>query len=383
VLLKRGPDDGAVSILAEDFRKPKQLAFDRDHNLLLSTRGDLRSEADPAGAETQGEQDDDEAAEDTAATEADEETEPPPDAFKGTVFRINAEDGQILSGHPGFRRPSGVAADEAGTLAVAAKAFSVKEPKLKGTLFQIQANGDVTVFLEERFQRPKGLVRDVLGQCFLAVKKDPETPKDGGLVLKVVPDGSFTRFAQGLERPRGLTFDPQGNLYVTDPKAGKIYRFLAPAPPSLAEHPATTQETRVTLSGTTEPEARITVRGGQQEVTTFANSEGRFTLDVPLLPDQVNQLKVYATGAKGEGLTTAPALAVIQQQTSPPPPSIVLVVQITEPSTGATITADSVLVRGFVDAGGLEVGVTVNGSPPPCRGTPSRRSCQSALGPTP
>jgi PKD repeat protein len=104
------------------------------------------------------------------------------------------------------------------------------------------------------------------------------------------------------------------------------------------------------------------VRGGQEEVTAFANSEGRFNLDVPLLPDQVNQLKVYATGAKGEGLTSAPALAPIQQQTMTPP-STVLVVQITEPSSGATVTADSVLVRGFVDAGGLEVGVSVNSSP--------------------
>jgi hypothetical protein len=90
---------------------------------------------------------------------------------------------------------------------------------------------------------------------------------------------------------------------------------------------------------------------------------------VPLLPDQVNQLKVYATGAKGEGLTSAPALAPVQQQTSPPPPSVVLVVQISEPSSGATITTDSVLVRGLVDAGGLEVGVSVNGLPALLSGT--------------
>jgi len=365
VLLKRTPNDGSVSIVAENFRKPKQLAFDRDNRLLLSTRGGLRSQEDPAVEEQQVEPDDDEGTEDAPAADAeeDEETEEPPEAFRGTVSRINAEDGQILASHPGFRRPSGVVADEAGTLTVVAKGFKPKEPPLKGTLFQIEANGDANVLVEERFKRPKGLVRDVLGQFFLAVKKDPETPKDGGLMLKVAPDGTFTRFAQDFERPWGLTFDPQGNFYVTDPKAGRIYRFLAPAPPSLADHPATTREAQVTLAGTTEPEARITVRGGQEEVTTFPNSEGRFSLDVPLLPDQVNQLKVYATGAKGEGLTSAAALAPTQQQTTPPPPSIVLVVQITDPTPGATVTADSVLVRGLVDAGGLEVGVTVNSSP--------------------
>ena len=75
----------------------------------------------------------------------------------------------------------------------------------------------------------------------------------------------------------------------------------------------------------------------------------------------MNNLKVYATGAKGEGLTSAPATAPIQQQTGPPPPSITIVLQITNPAPGATITADSVLVRGLVDAGGFEVGVSVNG----------------------
>ena len=365
VLLRRTPNDGTVSIFAENFRKPKQLAFDRDNRLLLSTRGVLRSQADPAGEEQQVEPDDDEDAEDaaTADAEEDEETVGPPEAFRGTVFRINVEDGQILGSHSGFRRPSGVAADEAGTLTVIAKGFKPKEPPLKGTLFQIKANGDTTVLLEGRFKRPKGLVQDFLGQFFLAVKKDPETPKDGGLLLKVTPDGTFTRFAQGFERPWGLTFDPQGNFYVTDPKAGRIYRFLAPAPPSLADHPATTREAQVTLAGTTEPEAVITVRGGKEEVTTVADAQGKFTLEVPLNPDQVNTLKVYTTGAKGEGLTSTATIATIQQQTTAPPPSIVLVVQITEPSPGSTVTADSVLVRGLVDAGGLEVGVTVNSSP--------------------
>ncbi|HLC41565.1 MAG TPA: Ig-like domain-containing protein, partial [Methylomirabilota bacterium] len=342
-----------------------QLAFDRDNRLLLSTRGGLRPQADPAGEEAQEERDDDEAAEDDPAAEAeeDEETEGPPEAYRGTVFRINAEDGQILGSHSGFRRPSGVVADEAGTLIVVARGFKPREPPLKATIFQIKANGDATVLVEERFKRPKGLVRDVLGQVFLAVKKDPEAPKDGGLLLKVAPDGTFTRFAQGFERPWGLAFDPQGNFYVTDPKAGRIYRFLAPAPPSLADHPATTREAQVTLAGTTEPEARITVRGGKEEVTTVADAQGKFTLEVPLNPDQVSTLKVYATGAKGEGLTSTATIATIQQQTTAPPPSIVLVVQITEPSPGSTVTSDSVLVRGTIEAGGLEVGVTVNSFP--------------------
>jgi DNA-binding beta-propeller fold protein YncE len=175
VVLKRTPDDGVVSILAENFRRSKQLAFDKDNRLLLSTRGGLRPQADPTGEEQQVEPDDDEAAGDdaTADVEADEETEAPPAVFRGTVFRINSEDGQILGSHSGFRRPSGLVADEAGTLTVVAKGFKPKEPALKGTLFQIQATGEANVLVEERFKRPKGLIRDVLGQFFLAVKKRP------------------------------------------------------------------------------------------------------------------------------------------------------------------------------------------------------------------
>jgi len=33
VLLKRTPNDGTVSIVVENFRKPKQLAFDKDNRL--------------------------------------------------------------------------------------------------------------------------------------------------------------------------------------------------------------------------------------------------------------------------------------------------------------------------------------------------------------
>ena len=200
------------------------------------------------------------------------------------------------------------------------------------------------------------------------MKGDRDTPKDGGLILRVVPDGQFIRFAHGFQRPWGLTFDPQGNLYVTDPKAGTISRFLAPAAPALAPLPESTTEAKIELSGTAEPEATITVRGGVDQASTAADLEGKFTLDVPLVPDQVNALKVYATGAKGDGLTSAPASATMRQQTGPSPPSITIVLQITAPAPGATITADSVLVRGFVDAGGLEVGVTVNTFPAAVQG---------------
>ncbi|MCI0483864.1 MAG: hypothetical protein L0Y78_04710, partial [candidate division NC10 bacterium] len=185
VLLKRDRDEGTVTIVAEDFRKPKQLALDRDNRLLLSTRGGLRDQADRQGDE---ERDDDEGDEDDADAEEDEEKEEPPTGFRGTIFRIHPDDGQILASHRGFRFPSGVVGDEADTLTVAATAFKLEGSALKGSLFQIDPTGRVTVLVEERFRRPKGLVRDVLGHFYLAVRRDPEKPKDGGLILKVAPD---------------------------------------------------------------------------------------------------------------------------------------------------------------------------------------------------
>ena len=359
VLLQWQPDGGTVAVLAEGFITPQQPALDKDGHLLLSTIGGRRQ---PPDRDEDDERDDED---DTGDTDDDEEedAEPPPKGFRGTVFRIHSETGDVLAAQAGFRRPAGVVGDAAGTLTVAAERFTREKSHLNGSLFQIDPHGNVTRFVHERFTGPAGLVRDALGVLFLAVQRDREHPKEDGLILKVAPDGSLTRFAHGFERPWGLTFDPQGNLYVTDPRAGTISRFLASAAPTLAAIPETTTEAKIAVSGTAEPAARITVRGGQEDVTTQADLEGKFTLDVPLVPDQVNQLKVYATGAQGDGLTSAPASTTIHQQTTPPPPSISIVLQITNPAPGATITSDSVLVRGLVDAGGLEVGVTVNAGP--------------------
>jgi len=361
VLLKRHPDEGMVTVLADGFKEPQQLAVDKDGHLFLSTTGGRRHPPEREEDEDRDDEDDED--------EEDEHGAEPPTGLRGTIVRVHSETGQILTSIPGFRRPSGVVGDAVGTLTVAAERFTQDGAPRKGTLFQIMPNGDVSVLLAERFRHPTGLVRDVLGSFYLAVKRDPEHPKDGGLLLKVAPDGSVTRFAHGFERPWGLTFDPQGNLYVTDPRAGTISRFLAPTAPVLAPLPETTTQSSIEVSGAAEPASKITVRGGPETVITLADLEGQFALDVPLLPGQVNTLKFYATGARGDGLTSAPATAPIQQQTGPPPPSITIVLQITNPTPGATITADSVLVRGFVDAGGLEVGVSVNGVPALLSGT--------------
>lgn len=365
LLLRWHPDDAAVTIVASDFKKPQQLAWDQSGRLLVSTQGGVRYHSDRRDQDEKDDEDDeDDEDEKGEEVEKDEHNDSNDGVrgFPGTVFRVTPENGQIVDAYSGFRRPSGVWGDD-DTITVAAMKFRQDDPPLTGSLFQLDSAAAPSILFGERFQHPTGIIQDALGQFYLSVKRDPDHPKDGGLLLKVAPDGTFTRFAQGFRHPWGLAFDVAGNLYVSDPKAGKIYRFLAPAAPVLATLPETTTEAQVALSGTTEPEAQITVRGGSEEVHVLADTEGNFLLDVPLTPDQADELRVYATGAKGEGLTSAPALATILQQTTPPPPSVSIALSITEPSSGDTITSDAVLVRGLVDAGGLEVGVTVNDFP--------------------
>lgn len=445
LLLSRSPD-GTLTLLASDFKMPEQIALEPDGHLLLSTTGGLRR------AQEKEHEDDDE-------DEDHEEKERKPPGFPGTIFRMSPT-GQIARSYPGFRHPSGLVVAR-GAILVAAEGSKTAGPPLKGSLFQIDSAGQVALFLTERFKRPTGLVQDVLGQFYLAVKgerrhhedeDEDEGHPEGGLILKVTPQGSFTTFAQGFERPWGLALDPNGNLYVSDPRAGRIFRFLAPKPPTLAALPAATNQPQMTLSGKSEAEAKLTVRGGSQEVSTLADPQGNFSLNVLLQLDKTNTLQVYTTGVKGEGLTGAPATTSILQDSASPavafftpsagqrlsgsvPVEIIasdtlsgiatvellldgvlqgsrsappftfsldtarfaagphtltarafdragngasvsipvefggLRVTITEPTDGAVVPVGSLLVRGTVEAGGVEVGVTINGVAAAVQGT--------------
>jgi len=152
-----------VTILADEFKHPQQLAFDANRNILLSTKGGLRHPPDQQKEDERDDEDD----EDDEADAEDKDEAVPPTGFRGTIFRVHPETGQILASIPGFRRPSGVVGDEAGRLTVAAERVTQDGASLKGTLFQITTNGDVSVLLAERFRHPTGLVRDGLGVLFL------------------------------------------------------------------------------------------------------------------------------------------------------------------------------------------------------------------------
>ena len=51
----------------------------------------------------------------------------------------------------------------------------------------------------------------------------------GGTVLKVDTDGNVTTFAKGLMLPADIVSDPEGNIYISDMQAKKVYRVSAAA----------------------------------------------------------------------------------------------------------------------------------------------------------
>src|SRR5262249_17339334 len=132
-----------------------------------------------------------------------------------------------------------------------------------GVIFQIPILGDgsagqpSTIGPTGKFEKPAGLVRDRLGALYLTADdfKRPSGDADGA-VAKLRADGRVALFARNLKHPQGLAFDSAGNLYVTD--AGRVLRFLAPQAPVLSP-PAFTNQSPLTVTGTTEPNAEIDI----------------------------------------------------------------------------------------------------------------------------
>jgi sugar lactone lactonase YvrE len=188
-----------------------------------------------------------------------------------------------------------------------------------GVVFQIPiledgSAGPPTPFgRADSLKRPVGLAPDHTGVLYL-------TTKDLGAVDKLHLDGTATRFASNLADPQGLAFDRDGSLYLADGRSGRVVRFRAPAPPSLAALPAFTNHAALTVGGTTDPSAHLDVvlNEGMTSVAAAADATGRFAVSVRLALEAENLLDVFATGRAGHGLTSAPAEARITHDGVPP-----------------------------------------------------------------
>ena len=73
---------------------------------------------------------------------------------------------------------------------------------------------------------------------------------------------------------------------------------------------------RIVLAGSAEPGTRIGVTGGASTVQTGAAADGRFSVEVPLLPDALNRLEVTATDLRGNR-SPAAVVEVVQDCRAP------------------------------------------------------------------
>jgi hypothetical protein len=174
--------------------------------------------------------------------------------------------------------------------------------------------GAPQVWLGTGLKQPIGLARDVLGAVFVSSKELTalaEATRRG--IGKVHLDLTLASFAQNLEDPQGVALGPDGSLYVTDGRSGRLLRLLGPPAPTLGPIPAFVAQPSVMVSGTTTTGARVDVAIQHHGVLAagLADSAGAFSLSVPVERDVVNDLLVFATPHAGDGLTSVPATAQV------------------------------------------------------------------------
>ncbi len=166
----------------------------------------------------------------------------------------------------------------------------------------------------------------------------PSAPLPAQTELRLVLTAAIAdRAGNALAEPPTLTFTTADTT--------------APAAPVLdAIAPARLCASRILVAGSAEPGTRIGVTGGASTVQTGAAADGRFGVEVPLLPDALNRLEVTATDLRGNRSPAAVA-EVVQDCRAP---SVL----------GATFEANAFTVRFSepMDASTLAAAISAEGS---------------------
>src|SRR5437870_875886 len=164
-------------------------------------------------------------------------------------------------------------------------------------------------FLASGFEdRPKGLALDRLGALYVSSKEIRIGGAQATRALgKVHPNAHLTEFTRELDDPQGLALGADGSLYVADGDGGRLIRFRAPPAPTLTGLSEFIQHSPLTVTGTTEAQARVDLflNDAATAFTIVATGTGTVTLPVPLALDAANTLEVFATARGGIGLTSA------------------------------------------------------------------------------
>ena len=214
----------------------------------------------------------------------------------------------------------------------------------------------------DRLEKPSGLTVDHVVALYATAKELRLDRRDAKHVIaKIHADGTATPFAWNLDRPaHGLAFDRDGNLYVTDGRGGHVLRFRAPSAPVVSA-PRFTKQPVITLRGTTEVETAVDayINGNATPVTNQPDAFGLFSVEAALVSNAENSLHVFATGADGNGLTSAVSEAVITHDDIAP--SLVF----TAPAQGDTIREPVTVIAQATDGGSqlMALAVRVGSSP--------------------
>ncbi|MEK6715961.1 MAG: Ig-like domain-containing protein, partial [candidate division NC10 bacterium] len=167
--------------------------------------------------------------------------------------------------------------------------------------------------------------------------------------------------AEGLRLVSALARDRAGNVGsasapVTVDNTPPAVRIVAPAPGSVVNGPV-----EVVVEA-------VDATAGVAQVGLAVNGVSRLVAEAPPYRFQLD-LRELALGAN---VLVAAAVDRAGNRGESPPVSVVVAgvtVEIGEPAVGAQVPAGLVLVRGRVEAGGVEVGVAVNGIPAAVQGT--------------
>src|SRR2546425_23055 len=233
---------GALTVVARGMTKPRWLAVAADGTFYLSARG-IKSESDAVRKD------------DDLRTDNDDEAQ-------GEVILRISPMGEVSVWVEGFKGLEDLLIH--GATVFAAAGGRKHESDDHGAIFQIPvladgSAGPVGRLTQDVIKKPVGLALDELGALYVSAEEINSKPKDKAAIAKVGSGGALTRFAAKLEKPRGMALDSGGNLYVADGEGtahGRLLRFRAPSPLAVTA-PAFTNQSPLTLTGTTEARSRI------------------------------------------------------------------------------------------------------------------------------
>jgi len=141
-------------------------------------------------------------------------------ALASTIFKFTPDGaGSTFGSLPG--QSLGIAFDAAGNLFASDATDSI--------IFKFTPAGASSVFVGPAaftsVQGPVGLTFDRSGNLWVTTEGNEGGP-GGDAILVFAPDGTESTFATNLADPRGIAFDPSGDLFVAELKAAAVGDIL-------------------------------------------------------------------------------------------------------------------------------------------------------------